>query len=248
MSIARSKPAQFRKFYGASRATVAKAKPELCASGWEITIPGAFATIWGEAASGEACDHTWAWCVRAINAMRAEMMMPDKAFPPPPEKSRGGFIATSPKTLLHGTSRAAAQTIATRGLIPQVGAFTARTYGTDSDDLVFAGSARDIHRVVAAMYVATGDEVQTDSDFFRLCALVTVDNDGLWYRQKAGYESPRIVESGDYYRFVPIAAKAIVMGDDLRAFFENRIGQMPSDFIDFIDPDMPTAQPHAVAA
>lgn len=234
---ATAKPASFRDFYGADRATVAKAKPTLCANGWEITIPGNFATHWGEAALDEKCDYTWEWCQRAISAIRAEMGMPPKAFPRPAERSKEGYIAISPKTLLHGTSREAAASIAQQGLIPQVGKFVKGSYGDgDHAALIFAGSTSpsEIHRVVAAMYVAGGD-IETNTQFFEHCALVVLNNDGKWYKQKSGYDSPKTVESGDYYRFEPIAAKKILVGDELADFFTNRLGQLPSDFIDMIE-------------
>lgn len=232
-----SKPNNFRDYRGADRKTIAMAKPSLCASGWEIVVPGNFATHWGEAALGQKTDHTWSWCVRGIAALRVEMGMPPKAFPAPVEKNPEGFRATSPKTLLHGTSRTAAAGIAHQGLQPRVGQFVKGAYGNGKHTpLIFAAAVADLQRIVAAM-LASVRGITTDSDFFENTALCICPNDGNWFKEKDGYTSPKTVENGDFYRTTPIQPKQILVGDELRDFFKNKVGRLPSDILNLIEPD-----------
>jgi hypothetical protein len=217
------------------RQAISVMRPELCADGWEITKPGFFLTHTAQRLLGRQSDHTWDWCNAAIQELRAQAGLKPKEFKRPADKSKEGFVATSPKVLLHGTSYAALPAIQAQGLTPQVGKFV-RSAHANAPALIYAGAMNDLHRVVAAMYYQGGN-IHFDSDFFEQTALLLLPNDGKWFKQKAGYESPVGVEGGDFYRSEPIRPTKILTDDALKAFFKNKVGRMPSDFIDFIEKD-----------
>jgi hypothetical protein len=166
--------------------------------------------------------------VTAINVLRSLVGLPLKTFPPIDTAPK---LHAKPATLLHGTSFDISLKIRRQGMVPQIGRFTATAH-SEAAALIYASTSRDLHRVVAAAYVAS-HHPQTDAGFFETAAIIVLPNDGKWYKASASRDDPRGTEAGDYYRSEPIMPTRILAGDDLRRFFI-KLGKMPSDYVSFM--------------
>jgi hypothetical protein len=157
--------------------------------------------------------------------------------------------------LYHGTSRKNVSSIRENGLLPQIGEFTKRVYGsraTDLEPLVLLADVANIERVVHAMVAALSFEIEDseldqrdirepflmdDTLFFERGALIAVKrSESIGQEGRTGSREPTQVEQDDYYSFGRLEAHEILEGAALREFFEE-IGLVPSEVNDFVQPD-----------
>ena len=135
------------------------------------------------------------------------------------------------RTLYHGTTRDAAESIAKIGLIPMTGEFVMGSYGCEYDEkdipeLVFATNKKQLDKAVGAITAQIAAKLKknyhdvTDEEFIAYGALIKI-NDGDDYFEKRPdkeeeedfyAEYPPTVEPGDYYSHDSVAVDDILTG------------------------------------